>query len=223
MASTIMIADDEPRIRKLVSDFLDKEGYLLLEAEDGKDALETFRREKNIDLVILDVMMPQLDGWAVCREIRKESDVPIFMLTARGEESNELLGFELGVDEYIKKPFSPKVLVARVNSILKRLKKDEPGGEKIGELEVDRMGHIIVLDNERLELSPKEYELLLLLIDNTCQALSRDQILNSVWDFNYYKGMRTVDTHIKKLRKKLGRCSYYIHTVRNFGYRFEIS
>ncbi|QEN08177.1 response regulator transcription factor [Oceanispirochaeta crateris] len=222
MANTILIVDDEHRIRKLVSDFLKKDGFLVLEAQDGQSALEIFRREKSIDLIILDVMMPVLDGWAVCREIRKESDVPIFMLTARGEESNELLGFEMGVDEYIKKPFSPKILVARVNSILKRLKKDDVGSEKFGILEVNRKGRFFVLEGERLELSPKEYELLLLLIDNRDQALSRDQILNSVWDFNYYKGMRTVDTHVKKLRKKLGKCAHYIQTVRNFGYRFEV-
>ncbi|MBI9104306.1 MAG: response regulator transcription factor [Spirochaetales bacterium] len=221
MVSTIMIADDEPRIRTLVCDFLKKEGYLLLEAQNGKDALEIFKRDKSIDLIILDIMMPILDGWAICREIRKESDVPIFMLTARGEESNELFGFELGVDEYIKKPFSPKVLVARVNSILRRLNKDDSGNDRIGDLEVNRKGHFVILDNERLELSPKEYELLLLLVDNQRQALSRDQILNSVWDFDYYKGMRTVDTHVKKLRKKLGRRADYIQTVRNFGYRFE--
>lgn len=222
MTNTIMIVDDEPRIRKLVSDFLKKEDFLVLEAQDGLEALDIFKRNNTIDLIILDVMMPELDGWAVCREIRKESDVPIFMLTARGEESNELLGFEMGVDEYIKKPFSPKILVARVNSILKRLKKNDLKNEKVGVLEVNRKGHYVILDEERLELSPKEYELLLLLIDNQNQALSRDQILNSVWDFNYYKGMRTVDTHVKKLRNKLGKCAKYIHTVRNFGYRFEV-
>lgn len=222
MTNTIMIVDDEPRIRKLVSDFLKKEDFLVLEAQDGLEALDIFKRNNTIDLIILDVMMPELDGWAVCREIRKESDVPIFMLTARGEESNELLGFEMGVDEYIKKPFSPKILVARVNSILKRLKKNDLKNEKVGVLEVNRKGHYVILDEERLELSPKEYELLLLLIDNQNQALSRDQILNSVWDFNYYKGMRTVDTHVKKLRNKLGECADYIHTVRNFGYRFEV-
>jgi DNA-binding response OmpR family regulator len=222
MASKILIADDEARIRKLVCDFLKKEGYILIEAQDGQEALDHFYNEKDIDLVILDVMMPVADGWAVCREIRKESDVPVFMLTARGDESDELFGFELGVDEYIKKPFSPRVLVARVNSVLKRKKKEEPEEEMIGELLVNRKGRFIELEGARLELSPKEYELLLLLIDNKSQALSRDQILNSVWDFNYYKGMRTVDTHVKKLRKKLGKCATYIQTVRNFGYRFEV-
>lgn len=222
MAKRIMIVDDEPRIIKLVSDFLKREGYLLFEAADGREALDLFHREKNLDLIILDVMMPYFDGWAVCREIRKESQVPIFMLTAKGEETDELFGFELGVNEYVKKPFSPRILVARVNSLLQRKAGNDMEVETIGALEVDKKGRFITLDKKRLELSPKEYELLILLIVNRGQALSREQILNSVWDFNYYKGMRTVDTHVKKLRKKLESYAFYIQTVRNYGYRFEV-
>ena len=223
MPKKILIVDDELRMRKLISDFLEKEGYATLEAEDGKKALEIFYNEPGIDLIILDVMMPIYDGWAVCREIRKTSEIRIIMLTARGEESDELFGFELGVDEYIKKPFSPSILIARVNAILRRQKENKKSSLSVGALSADREGHYFTLNNERMELSPKEYDLLQYLVDNIGNALSRDQMLEKVWGYEHSTDTRTVDTHIKKLRKKLGVQSGYIQTVRDFGYRFEIS
>ena len=222
MSKKILVVDDESRMRKLISDFLKKEGYIILEAEDGKRALEIFYNEPDIDLIILDVMMPIYDGWAVCREIRKTSEIRIIMLTARGEESDELFGFELGVDEYVKKPFSPGILMARVNAILKRNKEDKKTQQEIGALCADRDGHYFALNNERMELSPKEYDLLLYLADNIGSALSRNQILEKVWGYEACTDTRTVDTHIKKLRKKLGNHSSYIQTVRDFGYRLEV-
>jgi DNA-binding response OmpR family regulator len=222
MAKKILVVDDESRMRKLISDFLKKEGYIIFEAEDGKKALDIFYREPDLDLIILDVMMPVYDGWAVCREIRKTSEIRIIMLTARGEESDELFGFELGVDEYVKKPFSPGILMARVNAILKRQKEEKKTGREIGKLYADRAGHYFTLNKERMELSPKEYDLLLYLTDNAGSALSRDQILDKVWGYESGTDTRTVDTHIKKLRKKLGAQSDYIQTVRDFGYRLEI-
>lgn len=222
MPKKILVVDDESRMRKLISDFLKKEGYTILEAEDGKKALDIFYSEPNIDLIILDVMMPIYDGWAVCREIRKTSEIRIIMLTARGEESDELFGFELGVDEYVKKPFSPGILMARVNAILKRQKKDKNSCQEIGTLCADRDGHYFTLNNERMELSPKEYDLLLYLADNIGHALSRNQILEKVWGYEACTDTRTVDTHIKKLRRKLGTQSGYIQTVRDFGYRLEV-
>lgn len=222
MTQKILVVDDEARMRKLISDFLIKEGYTVIEAEDGQKALDIFYEEINIDLIILDVMMPMYDGWAVCRKIRKSSDVRIIMLTARGEESDELFGFELGVDEYVKKPFSPSILMARVSAVLKRKNERIKQDQKYGELSLDRVGHFFTLHNRRLELPPKEYELLLYLVDNIGNALSREQILNSVWGYEYDMDTRTVDTHIKKLRKKLDTKNEYIHTVRNYGYRFEI-
>ncbi|MDC7233794.1 MAG: response regulator transcription factor [Spirochaetales bacterium] len=217
----VLIADDEPRMRKLIADFLKKDGYSTFEAADGEQALEIFSRE-SIQLVILDVMMPKYDGWSVCRKIKEESDTPVFMLTARCDNSDEIFGFELGADDYIRKPFSPRVLVARVNSLRRKIEKRNSPAESFGGLELNRQGHFILMDSRKLDLAPKEYELLLYLMDHPSQALSREQILNAVWDFEYYKGMRTVDTHIKKLRQKLQDYSVYIQTVRNYGYRFEV-
>ncbi|MDC7218474.1 MAG: response regulator transcription factor [Spirochaetales bacterium] len=215
----ILVVDDEARIRDLICDYLHKEKYTTMEAENGEEALALFEKEGDFDLIILDVMMPETDGWTVCREIRKTSDVSIFMLTARVDTSDEVYGFELGVDDYIKKPFSPRSLVARVQS----LEKKKQGRDILdaGAISVNKIGRYAMLEGKKLDLPPKEYELLLLLIENRGRALSREQILDSVWDFQYYKGMRTIDTHIKKLRKKLGDHANCIETVRNFGYRFE--
>lgn len=218
----ILLADDEARMRKLVGDFLKREGYDVLEAENGKKALDIYQQEQDIILVILDVMMPEYDGWAVCREIRKLSNVPIIMLTARGEESDQLFGFDLGADEYITKPFSPNILVARVQALLRRIDNKRNGLTNMGELEIDYDRHAVALNGKPLELSPKEYELLLYMVENQGIALSRDQILNAVWDYNYYGDVRTVDTHIKKLRLKLGEKGEYIQTIRGHGYRFEV-
>lgn len=215
----ILIADDESRMRKLVGDFLKREGYEVVEAEDGQEALNAFAAEA-FDLVILDVMMPVYDGWAVCREIRKTSKVPIIMLTARGEESDELFGFDLGADEYISKPFSLKILAARVQALLRRLNPNEV--KSFEGLEIDEEGRYVFVDGQPIDMSPKEYELLLYLAENAGRALSRDQILNAVWDYDYFGDARTVDTHIKKLRLKLGDKSELIQTVRGLGYRFEV-
>lgn len=217
----ILIADDEPRIIRLVSDFLKREGYSITEAKDGKEALDHFFDNPKIDLIILDVMMPHYDGWSVCREIRKTSKIPIIMLTARGEESDELFGFNLGVDEYISKPFSPNILVARVKALLKRVSTAEEIIIFNG-LKIDKDAHYVYVDDEPIDLSPKEFELLVYLSQNEGRALSRDQILNVVWDYNYYGDERTVDTHIKKLRLKLKSKGEYIQTVRGLGYRFEV-
>lgn len=218
----ILIADDEERMRKLVGDFLKREGFHIIEASNGKEALEIFREESGIDLLILDVMMPEYDGWTVCREIRKYSLVPVIMLTARSEESDELFGFELGVDEYISKPFSPQVLVARVNALLRRIGKNSHTVKAFNGLEINENSRYVLVDGIKLNLTPKEFELLIYLTENEGRALSRDQILNAVWDFNYYGDVRTVDTHIKKLRLKLGSKGEYIQTVRGLGYRFEV-
>ncbi len=218
----ILIADDEPRMRKLISDFLKKEGYTVIEAEDGKQALEIFQSGKNISLVILDVMMPGLDGWTVCREIRKTSKVPIIMLTAKAEETDELFGFDLGADEYVTKPFRPLILVARVQALLRRTAKKEVVVKNIDGLEIDKNRRVVTIEGARIELSPKEFELLLYLVENENLAVSREQILNSVWDYDYYGDARTVDTHIKRLRYKLGTKGDFIQTVRGLGYRFEV-
>ncbi len=217
----ILVADDEERMRKLVCDFLKREGYLTLEAANGRQALHLIDEDPSICLIILDVMMPEYDGWAVCRDIRKNSTLPIIMLTARGEETDELFGFELGADEYVSKPFSPQVLMARVNALLRRtitasrLLQSWPG------LEIDQEARHVWIDQELITLSPKEFELLVYLAENAGRALSRDQILNAVWDYNFYGDPRTVDTHIKKLRLKMGTRGEYIQTVRGIGYRFE--
>lgn len=219
----ILVVDDESRMRKLIHDYLEASGVQILEAADGQAALDIFFGVKNIDLVILDVMMPRLDGWQVCQEIRKVSTVPIIMLTARGEERDELKGFDLGVDEYIAKPFSPKILVARVEALIRRSQGRQTGQTlKFGELVVDREGRKVLVEDQPIELSYKEYELLNFLLDNRGIALSREKILNQVWDYDYYGDTRTIDTHIKKLRQKLGVCGDYIQTVRNIGYKFEV-
>jgi two-component system response regulator ResD len=218
----ILMADDEARMRKLVSDFLKKEGYEVVEAEDGKQALQLFNETDDFKLVILDVMMPGYDGWAVCREIRKNSTVPIIMLTARGEENDELFGFDLGADEYITKPFSPMILVARVQALIRRVGNGAKSTKTYNGLEIDESGRVVRINGEKIELSPKEYELLIYLTVNEGIALSREQILNSVWDYDYFGDARTVDTHIKKLRLKLGEKAEYIQTVRSLGYKFEV-
>lgn len=220
---TILIVDDETRMRKLIKDFLAVKEYKIIEAEDGEDALEKFKKnEKRIDLVLLDVMMPKLDGWSVLRQIRMKSQVPIIMLTARGEEQDELFGFELGVDEYISKPFSPKILVARVEALLRRMVENTETIYNIGGIELDTDGRTVKVDSKKIELSLREYELLKYLIDNKGIALSRDKILNNVWNYDYYGDSRTIDSHIKKLRHKLGKKGKYIETMRGVGYKFEV-
>ena len=218
----ILVVDDELRMRKLIKDFLAAKGYSILEAEDGEKGLEVYEENKNkISLILLDVMMPKLDGWSVLRQIRQESKVPIIMLTARGEEQDELFGFELGVDEYISKPFSPKILVARVEAILKRTNQDEKEVKDYGGIEIDKEGRTVKVDGKLIELSLREYELLTYLVDNENIALSRDKILNNVWNYDYYGDSRTIDSHIKKIRHKLGKKGKYIKTIRGVGYKFE--
>lgn len=220
----ILVVDDESRMRKLVRDFLVREDYVVLEAADGEEALDLFYKEKDIALLILDVMMPKVNGWDVCREIRQTSKVPIIMLTAKSDESDELMGFDLGVDEYITKPFSPKILVARVEAILRRA--NRIGGEadvkKAGILTLDKTAHEVKIGEESVELSFKEFELLDYFLDNQGIALSRERILNSVWNYDYFGDARTIDTHVKKLRSKLGECGSYIKTVWGMGYKFEV-
>ena len=219
----VLIVDDEQRMRKLIKDFLATKGYKILEAEDGEKAIEVFEANKSkIDLILLDVMMPKLDGWSVLRQIRQDSKVPIIMLTARGEEQDELFGFELGVDEYISKPFSPKILVARVEAILKRTNQTNTEITEYGGIEIDKEGRTVKVDGKLVELSLREYELLVYLVDNTNIALSRDKILNNVWNYDYYGDSRTIDSHIKKIRHKLGEKGKYIKTIRGIGYKFEI-
>jgi DNA-binding response OmpR family regulator len=218
---TILIADDEQRIRKLITDFLMREGYFVLEAANGQAALELFANEK-IDLVILDVMMPEPDGLTVCREIRKQSSVPVIMLTARSEELDQLFAFELGADEYVTKPFSPKVLTARVNALFRRLEPEKYSSGNNDGLWIDSLSRLVFLDSQSLDLSPKEYELLTFLFENRGNALSRQQILNKVWNYDYFGDLRTVDTHINRLRNKLGNKSSLVQTIRGYGYRFEV-
>ena len=219
----ILIVDDEQRMRKLIKDFLMAKGYSILEAEDGEKGLEVYEQNKNsINLILLDVMMPKLDGWSVLRQIRQDSKVPIIMLTARGEEQDELFGFELGVDEYISKPFSPKILVARVEAILKRTKTEFKEVKNYGGIEIDKEGRTVKVDGKLIELSLREYELLIYLAENENIALSRDKILNNVWNYDYYGDSRTIDSHIKKIRHKLGKKGKYIQTIRGVGYKFEI-
>ena len=219
----ILVVDDEIRMRKLIKDFLVAKGNSILEAEDGEKALEVFEENKNkINLVLLDVMMPKLDGWSVLRQIRQESKAPIIMLTARGEEQDELFGFELGVDEYISKPFSPKILVARVEAILKRTAPDSKEVKDYGGVEIDKEGRTVKVDGKLIELSLREYELLTYLGENKDIALSRDKILNNVWNYDYYGDSRTIDSHIKKIRHKLGKKGKYIKTIRGVGYKFEV-
>ncbi|RDY31140.1 response regulator transcription factor [Lachnotalea glycerini] len=219
----ILVVDDESRMRKLVKDFLVKQDYEVIEAADGAEALEQFYAVKDIALIILDVMMPQIDGWQVCREVRECSKVPVIMLTAKADERDELQGFELGVDEYIAKPFSPKILVARVEALLRRanvLNKDDV--IKVGGIEINKAAHMVYIDEEAIELSFKEFELLTYFIENQGIALSREKILNSVWNYDYFGDARTIDTHVKKLRNKLGVKGNYIRTIWGMGYKFEV-
>ena len=219
----ILVLDDESRIRKLLRDFFTAKGYQILEAEDGEKAIEVFEENRNkIKLILLDVMMPKLDGWSVLRKIRQESNLPVIMLTARGEEQDELFGFELGVDEYISKPFSPKILVARVEAILKRVYGDTKQLKDYDGIVIDQEGRTVKVDGKPIDLSLREYELLKYLLDNENIALSRDKILNNVWNYDYYGDSRTIDSHIKKIRHKLGKKGKYIETVRGIGYKFEI-
>ena len=219
----ILVVDDESRMRKLLKDFLSAKGYQILEAEDGEKAIEVFEENRNkIKLILLDVMMPKLDGWSVLRKIRQESNLPVIMLTARGEEQDELFGFELGVDEYISKPFSPKILVARVEAILKRTYGDKKEVKDYDGITIDQEGRTVKVDGKPIDLSLREYELLKYLLDNENIALSRDKILNNVCNYDYYGDSRTIDSHIKKIRHKLGKKGKYIETIRGIGYKFEI-
>lgn len=220
---TVLIVDDESRMRKLIKDFLMQKNYKILEAGDGEEALRIFQEnEEKISVILLDVMMPKLDGWSVLRQIRQTSKVPIIMLTARGEEQDEFFGFELGVDEYISKPFSPKILVARVEALLKRTRAEENGTKDYGGIIIDSKGRTVTVDGKQIEMSLREYELLKYLVDNKGIALSRDKILNNVWNYDYYGDSRTIDSHIKKIRHKLGKKGKYIQTIRGIGYKFEV-
>ena len=222
-ALKILVVDDESRMRKLVSDFLTKKNFQVLEAGDGEEAIDIFYAEKDVALIILDVMMPKMDGWEVCREIRKNSKVPIIMLTARGDERDELLGFELGVDEYISKPFSPKILVARVEAILRRTGQGNTEDTlSAGGIVIDKAAHIATVDGKTMDLSFKDFELLTYFLENQGIALSREKILNSVWNYDYFGDARTIDTHVKKLRSKMGDKGEYIKTVWGMGYKFEV-
>ncbi len=217
----ILVVDDESRMRKLVRDFLEKQEYQVVEAEDGEEAIDLFFKEKDIALVLLDVMMPKMDGWQVCREIRQYSKVPIIMLTARGDERDELLGFNLGVDEYISKPFSPKILVARVDAVLRR--SGASSAEEVLEaagIKIDKTAHLVTIDGTPVELSFKEFELLSYFVENKGIALSREKILNAVWNYDYFGDARTIDTHVKKLRSKMGAKGNLIKTIWGMGYKF---
>ena len=220
-AVRVLVVDDEARMRKLVKDFLSIKGYKVLEAEDGEQAVDVFFKEKDIELIILDVMMPKMDGWEVCKTIRKYSQVPIVMLTARSEERDELLGFELGVDEYISKPFSPKILVARVEAILRRANATQEEAMEIGGILLDKAAHSVKIDGQPIDLSVKEFELLEYFLTNKGMALSREKILNNVWNYDYFGDARTIDTHVKKLRSKMGEKGDYIKTIWGMGYKFE--
>lgn len=219
----ILVVDDESRMRKLVRDFLVRQNYEVLEAGDGEAALDLFYREKDIALIILDIMMPKLNGWEVCREVRETSKVPIIMLTAKGDESDELNGFELGVDEYISKPFSPKILVARVAAILRRTAGDAEDGGLLtaGGIILNKTAHIVTVDGEQVDLSYKEFELLAYFMEHAGVALSREKILDQVWNYDYFGDARTIDTHVKKLRAKIGARGEYIKTIWGMGYKFE--
>ena len=218
----ILVVDDESRMRKLVHDFLAKKNYEVLEAENGEVAVDLFFEQKDIDLIVLDVMMPKMDGWQVCKEIRQYSKVPIIMLTAKSDEQDELRGFELGVDEYISKPFSPKILVARVEAILRRMNVTEEELLELGGIELNQTAHIMKIDGQVIDLSVKEFELLLYFMHNQGVALSREKILNHVWNYDYFGDARTIDTHVKKLRSKMGEKGDYIKTIWGMGYKFEV-
>lgn len=218
----ILVVDDESRMRKLVKDFLQKSNYDVVEAQDGSEALDIFYNNKDISLILLDVMMPKLDGWQVCREIREKSKIPIIMLTAKADERDELQGFQLGVDEYISKPFSPKILVARVEAILRRTnQKDNTGNLEMAGIIINKVAHMVMIDGISIDLSYKEFELLTYFMENKGIALSREKILNSVWNYDYFGDARTIDTHVKKLRSKMGDKGDYIKTIWGMGYKFE--
>ena len=218
----VLVVDDEERMRKLISDFLKIKGYETVEAGDGEEAIDVFFADKEIALIILDVMMPKMDGWEVLKTVREHSKVPVIMLTARTEETDELKGFEYGADEYISKPFSPKILVARVEAILRRSGVNQDEVVRVGGIEVDKSAHSVKIDGKEIELSFKEYELLLYFIENKGIALSREKILNNVWNYDYFGDARTIDTHVKKLRAKMGAKGDYIKTVWGMGYKFEV-
>ncbi len=218
----ILVVDDEARMRKLVKDFLTIKGYQVIEAGDGEEAVEIFFQQKDIALILLDVMMPKMDGWEVLKTIRLHSKVPIIMLTARGEERDELQGFDLGVDEYISKPFSPKILVARVEAILRRSNNAVGEVMNVGGIEINKAAHQVTIDGKPIELSYKEFELLTYFVENQGIALSREKILNNVWNYDYFGDARTIDTHVKKLRSKLGDKGDYIKTIWGMGYKFEV-
>lgn len=219
----VLMVDDESRMRKLVSDFLTRKGYQVIEAGDGEEALDKFYEDKDISLIILDVMMPKLNGWDTCKEIRRNSNVPIIMLTAKSDEASELNGFDCGADEYISKPFSPKILTARVDALIRRSYSiDSSEIIDVGGIIINKAAHIVKIDDEEIELSFKEFELLTYFVDNKGIALSREKILNNVWNYDYFGDARTIDTHVKKLRKKLGSKGDYIKTIWGMGYKFEV-
>ena len=221
MNNKILVVDDESRIRKIIRDFLVREGYVVCEAEDGEAALDIFCSNNDIDLIIMDVMMPKMDGWQLCKEVRKLSKVPILMLTAKSEEQDELKGFELGVDEYISKPFSPKILTARVNALLRRTTGENEEILDIAGITVNKIAHTVTIDGKEIDLSFKEFELLTYFMENRGVALSREKILNNVWNYDYYGDARTIDTHVKKLRSKMGEKGKFISTIWGMGYKFE--
>ena len=218
----ILVVDDESRMRKLVKDFLNRAGYQVLEAGDGEEAVDVFFSTKGIDLLVLDVMMPRMDGWEVVREIRKVSEVPIIMLTAKDQENDELQGFDLGVDEYISKPFSPKILVARIEAILRRTRQQDGEVLKAGGIVLDEAAHMVTIDDKSIDLSFKEFELLSYFMKNEGRALTRENILNQVWNYDYFGDARTIETHVKKLRNKMGSKGAYIRTIWGMGYKFEV-
>lgn len=219
--SKILVVDDESRMRKLVKDFLVREGYAVLEAADGEEAVDVFFNNKDVALILLDVMMPKMDGWKVLKTVREYSQVPVIMLTAKGEEQDELKGFDLGVDEYISKPFSPRILMARVNAVLKRTTQSKSSHLECGGIVVDKDAHQVTIDGSPIELSFKEFELLTYFLENRGLALSREKILNNVWNYDYFGDARTIDTHVKKLRNKMGEKGEYIKTIWGMGYKFE--
>lgn len=219
----ILVVDDEARMRKLVKDFLSVKGFEVVEAGDGEEAVDLFFKQKDIELIILDVMMPKMDGWQVCRTIRQYSQAPIIMLTARGEERDELQGFNMGVDEYIAKPFSPKILVARVEAILRRSNAAAAETMDVGGICIDKSAHQVTIDGQPVDLSYKEFELLTYFAENKGIALSREKILNNVWNYDYFGDARTIDTHVKKLRSKMGEKGDYIKTIWGMGYKFEVT
>ena len=220
----VLVVDDEARMRKIVKDFLVAKDYKVVEASNGEEAIDIVYEDKDIDLVLLDVMMPKMDGWETCREIRKVSQVPIIMLTAKSDETDELLGYNLGIDEYITKPFSPKILVARIDAILRRTNKlNEEDIITAGRLNINKTSHVVSVDGNPIELSFKEFELLCYFAEDKGIALSREKILNNVWNYDYFGDARTIDTHVKKIRSKLGDCGDYIKTIWGMGYKFEVS